>query len=90
VLEIKLTELVKFEILNLKGRDSMENIKQGIAKLAEVSAELDRLDALLGEKMKGFDENKSESEFRALMKECEDLKDRMEPLYRLEAQLKRG
>lgn len=67
----------------------MEKTKIGFSTLAEVSAELDRLDALLGVKMRGFDANKTEREFNALMAECESIVAKMKPLYKLEMRMKK-
>ncbi len=63
--------------------------QQGFSSLAEVSAELDRQDAVLGEMMKGFDENKSEKEFKKLMAECDAHIASMVGLHKLEATLKK-
>lgn len=67
----------------------MEIVKQGFDSLAEVSAELDRLDAILGEKMKGFDEKMGPKGFDSLMAECNHLVDHMAQLYNLEYNLKK-
>jgi hypothetical protein len=66
----------------------MENMKSAFDSLAEVSAEIDRLDILLRVKMEGFDDKKSQAEFDILMVECNSLVGHMASLYRLEAHLK--
>lgn len=68
----------------------MEDRKTAFESLAEVSAELDKLDAELGEKMNGFDENKPAKEFWPLMSECNALIEHMAGLYKLEAYLKKS
>ena len=65
----------------------MSNTKN-YSSLTELSADIDAMDAQLGELMKGFDTMNGDIHFGVLMDKCNALVDQMEVLYKLEVSLK--
>jgi hypothetical protein len=80
------------EVNQARGQASPREweIVRGFSSLAEVETELNRLDAVLGVMMQGFDKAMGDRSFDRLMADCNSMVEHMDYLARLAMQLKRG